>query len=167
VIQPQLIEISAVFVKGIVVPPRHNALNDHSCGRFIIRRISAKRFEMQYRFVLALVSFVLIAAAPVVSKEKPVRIQLAFMHFLKDQVRISVNGKVLYNKPLSVAPENKQSGIAGFAQIEMPHCADIVVQSKRQRFVQRLCLAANTKSLIIEAGPPIKLTQNPDFQGLD
>jgi hypothetical protein len=122
---------------------------------------------MKYCFVFALVSPVLIVAAPVLSKEKPVRIQLAFMHFQKDQVRISINGKVLYKKPLSVAPENKQSGIAGFTQIEMPRCVDIVVQSKQQRFAQYLCLAANTKSIIIDAGPPIKLTQKPHLQGLD
>ncbi len=95
------------------------------------------------------------------------QIQFAFFHFKNDRVRVSVNGKIAFNRAVTVATDNARYGLAAVAQIELPPCADIVVTTKRQKIAQRLCLTAATKSVVIDGGPPLTIATKDQFQGDD
>ena len=95
------------------------------------------------------------------------RIQMAFMHFNNDQVKVTIDSNVVFDKAMNVAADNERSGIADFAQIDMPACSKVTVQTKSQRLQQEICLNPETKSIIIDGGPPLTLTQKSEFQGQD
>jgi hypothetical protein len=116
---------------------------------------------------LAFVLLISCAAATPPKETKQVRIQLAFMHFDNDQVKVTINSNVAVDKAMTVAADNERSGIADFAQVEMPTCSKVTVQTKSQRLQQEICLNPETKSIIIDAGPPLTLTQKSEFQGQD
>jgi hypothetical protein len=118
---------------------------------------------------LAFVLLISCAAATPPKETKQVRIQLAFMHFNNDQVKVTIGGNIAVDKAMTVAADNERSGIADFAQVEMPTltCSKVTVQTKTQRLQQDICLEPETKSIIIDAGPPLTLTQKSEFQGQD
>ena len=95
------------------------------------------------------------------------RVQLAFMHFSDDHIRVAIDGNTAVDRAIDVAPDNERSGIAGFEYIEMPACAKIEVQSNAERISQDICLDPDTKSITVDAGPPLTLTQQTYFQGVD
>lgn len=107
------------------------------------------------------------AVAAPKKEAKVVPMQFAFFHFKNDRVRVSVNGKPVFDKVVSVAPDNARYGLAAVAQIILPDCADIVVTTKRQRLAQRLCRTASTKSVVIDGGPPLTLVAKDQYQGDD
>ncbi len=125
-----------------------------------------------FKIISSQMAFVLLiscAAAAPPKEIKPVRIQLAFMHFNNDQVKVTIGGNIAVDKAMTVAADNERSGIADFAQVEMLPltCSKITVQTKSQRLQQEICLNPETKSIIIDGGPPITLTQKNEFQGQD
>ena len=97
----------------------------------------------------------------------PVRIQFAFMHFKDDAVRVAIDKDIVVNREMTVMPENERSGFAHFEQITMPACSTVTVQSKQQTLTKDICLADTTKSITIDAGPPLTLTQQNYYQGQD
>lgn len=105
--------------------------------------------------------------APTANDRTPVAIQLAFMHFANDPVTVTVDGQTVLAQTMTVAPDNERSGIAGFAQITMPRCSDLMVRSRGQQFNQRLCLNADTLSLTIDGTAPLTITQVATLQGID
>ncbi len=107
------------------------------------------------------------AEAIAANDRTPVSIQLAFTHFSSDSVSVSVDGQVVLTQAVTVAAENARSGIAGFAQITMPRCSDLMVRSRGQQLTQRLCLNADTLSLTVDGTAPLTITQVPALQGID
>jgi hypothetical protein len=97
----------------------------------------------------------------------PVRIQFAFFHFKSDTVRVTVNGKSVFDRKVTVARDNARYGLAAVAQITIPACSDIVVTTKTQRTAKRLCLTAASKSVVIDGGPPLTITAKDQYQGAD
>jgi hypothetical protein len=106
-------------------------------------------------------------AAPPKKEAKLAQIQFALFHFKDDRVRVAVNGKTVFDRAVNVTSESGRYGLAAVAQIKMPDCADIVVTTKRQRLAKRVCRTANTKSIVIDAGPPLTILAKDEFQGDD
>jgi hypothetical protein len=94
-------------------------------------------------------------------------VQIVFTHFKGERVSLSVNGKIEFDQAVSVAPGNARHGIAAVAQVKLSDCSDVVVQSGTQRVAQQLCLKPDTKSITIDGGQPLSITQLNYFQGLD
>ena len=97
----------------------------------------------------------------------PVRIQFAFMHFKDDAVRVTIDKDIVVNREMTVSAENERSGFAHFEQITMPACSTVTIQSKQQTLTKDVCIADTTKSITIDAGPPLTLTQRNYYQGQD
>ena len=106
-------------------------------------------------------------AAPAKKEAKPIQIQFAFFHFKNDRVRVSVNGKMMFDRVVTVTSESGRFGLAAVAQIKMPNCAEVIVTTRRQRIVRPVCLTATSKSVVVDAGPPLTMTVRDDFQGND
>jgi hypothetical protein len=94
-------------------------------------------------------------------------IQFAFFHFDNEQVRVTVDGIAVFDRAVTVAPDNARYGLAAVAQISMPACADIVVTTARQRSATRLCRTPATRSIVIDGGPPLAVETHDEFQGED
>jgi hypothetical protein len=105
------------------------------------------------------------AAANAAATSTP--IQFAFFHFDNEQVRVTVDGTAVFDRAVTVAPENARYGLAAVAQISMPACADIVVTTARQRSAQRLCRTPATRSIVIDDGPPLAVEARDQYQGED
>ncbi len=95
------------------------------------------------------------------------RIQFAFMHFNNEQVKVSIDDNVTIDTVMNVEAVNERSGIADFDQVEMQNCSKVSIETKSQRLQQKICLNSDTKSIIIDGGPPLSLTQKNQFQGQD
>lgn len=100
-------------------------------------------------------------------KAGPVEIQFAFFNFTDDHVRVMVDGSAVFDRTITIAPENKDYGLADVARITLPTCSDIVVQSRRQRVAQRVCLGPQNKSIVIDGGPPLTIAAKDQLQGID
>lgn len=124
---------------------------------------------MWLRLILGLcISIIALTAHALPRKQgKTRRVQLAFLHFVDDHVRVTVNGKSVVDRAMRVEAGNERSGIAGYEQVEMPPCADIAVRTKHQRVARHVCLGATAKSITIDAGPPLTLVQHDYLQGVD
>lgn len=94
-------------------------------------------------------------------------LQFAFYHFDDDHVQVTVDGRVVFDRAVSVAPDNARLGLAAVAQIEFPACADIVVKTKRQQLARRICLTPQTRSIVVDGGPPLTIAAQDRFQGDD
>lgn len=105
------------------------------------------------------------AAAP--GKAGPVSIQFAFYHFSDDHVQVTVDGRIMFDRVVSVAPDNVRLGLAAVAQIDLPACSDIVVKSAQQRVAKRICLGPQTRSIVVDGGPPLTIVAQHRFQGED
>ena len=105
-------------------------------------------------------------ATPASAKPQP-KIQFAFFHFNNERVRLTVDGKTVIDRLMTVSRDNLRYGLAAFVDVSLPACADIVVTTKRQRLAQRLCRTGQTKSVIIDGGPPLTVTMKDRYQGLD
>ena len=97
----------------------------------------------------------------------PAKMQVAFYHFQDDHVRVTVDGKPVFDKAVTVAPDNARLGLAAVAQIDLPACSDIAVTSKKGKASERICLTAQTKSIVIDGGPPLTIAAKDQFQGAD
>lgn len=100
-------------------------------------------------------------------KVGPVEVQFAFFHFDDDRVRVIVDGRAVFDQTITVALENKDYGLAEIARVNLPECSDIVVTSRKQRLAKRLCLTAQTKSVVIDGGPPLTIAAKDQLQGID
>ena len=116
---------------------------------------------------LAMVAIASCAVAAPLKDAKPVTTQFAFFHFKNDRVRVTIDGKTVFDRVVTVAPDNARYGLAAVAQIALPACADIVVTTKRQQVAKRICKAATTKSIVIDGGPPLTIIAKDEFQGDD
>lgn len=106
------------------------------------------------------------ATAPA-RKVGPMQVQFAFFHFQDDHVRVTVDGETRFDRAVTVAPDNARLGLAAVAQIALPECSNIVVTSRTQRLAKRLCLTAQTKSIVVDGGPPLTIAAEDKFQGVD
>jgi hypothetical protein len=106
------------------------------------------------------------AATPAV-KPGITRMQFAFFHFKDDQVRVTVDGRTVFDQTVTVAPENVRLGLAAVAQIDLPACSQVVVKTKRQQVERKLCLTPRTKSVVVDGGPPLTIGAQDRFQGAD
>lgn len=93
--------------------------------------------------------------------------QFAFFHFHDDHVRVTVDGRTVFDRAVTVAPDNERLGLAAVAQIELPACSQVVVKTRRQQVEQKLCLTARTKSVVVDGGPPLTIAAKDRFQGAD
>jgi hypothetical protein len=100
-------------------------------------------------------------------KAASVKIQFAFFHFKGEHVTVTVDGRTAFDRTISVAPDNARLGLAAVAQVELPECADIVVKAARGKVAERLCLTAETKSIVVDAGPPLTIAAKDRYQGVD
>lgn len=100
-------------------------------------------------------------------KVAPVQIQFAFFHFSDDHVRVTVDGRNVFDRPLTVAPANARLGLAEVAQIQLPECSQIAVKSKHGEISERICLTAATKSIVVDGGPPLTISAKDYYQGDD
>jgi hypothetical protein len=96
-----------------------------------------------------------------------VDIQLAFYPFAGEHVRVTVDGKTAFDRTIAVARGNARLGLAAVAQIELPECSDIVVKTGHGQVAERICLTAGTKSVVIDAGPPLTIAAQDRYNGVD
>lgn len=93
--------------------------------------------------------------------------QFAFYHLHDEHVRLSVDGRVVFDRDVTVAPDNAQLGLAAVAQIDLPACADVEVNTKAGHVAQRICLTPQTRSIVVDGGPPLTIAAKDQFQGED
>ena len=94
-------------------------------------------------------------------------IQFAFYHLHDDHVQLSVDGRVVFDRDVSVARDNARLGLAAVAQIDLPTCADVFIKTNSAKVAQRICLTPQTRSIVIDGGPPLTIVAKDRFQGED
>jgi hypothetical protein len=93
--------------------------------------------------------------------------QFAFYHFHGEHIRVSVDGRVVFDRAVSVSPDNVRLGLAAVARIALSGCADVVVLAGRQRVAERICLTEQTRSIVVDGGPPLTIAATNRYQGED
>jgi hypothetical protein len=124
---------------------------------------------MTMSLLLALAAAAPIAASAPVPAVKPgaERVQIGFYRFRGTRVRVSFEKRILIDKVIAAPPRGDRSGISDFTWVQVSGCGTLTVTTGRTITSQRLCPRDGTKSVKINAGPPLTLTMLPTFQGDD
>ncbi len=107
------------------------------------------------------------AIAVPAAKTTTERIQLGFYHFRGNRVRVSFEKRIVVDKTIAAPPKGDRSGISDFEWVEISGCGTLTVTNGRLSKSQRLCAGAGTKSVKIDAGPPLTMTLLKSYQGID
>jgi hypothetical protein len=88
-------------------------------------------------------------------------------HFRGTKVRVTYEKRVILDKVIAAPPKGDRSGISDFQWVEISGCGTLTVTSGRAVATKRLCPREGTKSVKIDAGPPLTLTMMKAYQGND